>query len=604
MIPPCSTEQIDERELPKPGDVLSGKYRVEREIGRGGMGVVYEVTHVVMTHSRFAIKWLVEPGGSDSEAIRRFRREARVCGAIRHPNVVEVYDVNLDDSGSYMVMELLQGESLSQRIEREGALHYSEACRIVRAALSGVAAAHALGVVHRDLKPANIFLCRAAEGAPALPKVVDFGISRVIAAPGNVDTTETRRGTRIGTPLYMAPEQMRAQECDQRTDVYAFGVTLYEAISGRRAFQADTEAELVYKVLAGEVPELDEVVTRLPAGLSAIVMRAMALAPEQRFASALQLSAALEPYERGDARQVAARGAGATGPRRWPWLGVAAVSGAAALGLWLWPSVPSGVGEQTVAAPATQAPPTAATTDAPNPPPTNVHIVRPAPRAFAQPEPEPTRDRAPDTQNRPPDSSAFPGATPPGNASALAPNAPSAARNPDAPNAPESDAANAARRSAPGSATSESDTPASRAAALSAARNRVAPSAAQGSAAGSRASESEALNAARPSAASRASASGASDPAVNGARASAASAARSAVGAGAAGTGAAAKVGGAARGAASDGRRAAPESDRAAASATAPSPSAPGSTTPPAPVAPVPVRPLPREKPVVSIDSF
>ncbi|HTU57467.1 MAG TPA: protein kinase, partial [Polyangiales bacterium] len=128
--------------MPKPGDVLGGKYRIERLLGSGGMGVVYEVSHLVMTRSRFAIKWWLPVESNASDATRRFKREAKISGAIRHPNVVEVYDVNLDDGGAYLVMELLEGESLADRIARAGALPVSEACQIVDSALAGVAAAH------------------------------------------------------------------------------------------------------------------------------------------------------------------------------------------------------------------------------------------------------------------------------------------------------------------------------------------------------------------------------------------------------------------------------------------------------------------------------
>ncbi|HTU60644.1 MAG TPA: serine/threonine-protein kinase, partial [Polyangiales bacterium] len=170
-------------QAPAPGEVLGGKYRVEREIGSGGMGIVYEVTHLVMTKKRFAVKWLLPlPDGYQGEdaqaAARRFVREAEIAGGICHPNVVEVYDVTVSDSGCFMVMELLEGESLEARLKREGKLSVAEACRIIVACASGVGAAHAANVIHRDLKPANIFLMQLPEAGPSRPKVLDFGISR------------------------------------------------------------------------------------------------------------------------------------------------------------------------------------------------------------------------------------------------------------------------------------------------------------------------------------------------------------------------------------------------------------------------------------------
>ena len=260
------------------------------------MGVVYEVSHLVMTKSRFAIKWLLPLDGGGL-ALRRFQREARICGAIRHPHVVEVYDVNSDDSGSYMVMELLAGESLAERLRRDGALAPHEACALLVKCLAGVAAAHAVGVVHRDLKPANIFLCRrgADDAGEPHPKVLDFGISRVVSRSDAFDTTHTE-GTVIGTPAYMPPEQLRALECDARTDVYALGLTLYESLTGQRAFDAGTHADLVVKIVTGDFRPLAQLAPDLPPGLAGVVERAMHRQPERRYESAQAFADALAPY--------------------------------------------------------------------------------------------------------------------------------------------------------------------------------------------------------------------------------------------------------------------------------------------------------------------
>ena len=327
-------------QAPKTGDVLGDKYRIEREIGSGGMGIVYEVTHLVMTKKRFAVKWLLPlPDGYQGQegqaAARRFVREAEIAGRICHPHVVEVYDVTIGDSGCFMVMELLEGESLEARLKRELQLPVPEASRIIVACASGVSAAHAANVIHRDLKPANIFLSLVPGAAQTCPKVLDFGISRFTAPEGSVQSTVTRAGTLIGTPMYMAPEQLRGFECDARTDVYALGATLYEALSGKRAYDAPTYADLVVRIVTGDARDLRQLVPALPAGLSAIVMQALHHKPEKRYPSVQALADALQVY--ADSRATALSvSTSAPGPNR---RGIAwaagLIAGACVLGLGL-----------------------------------------------------------------------------------------------------------------------------------------------------------------------------------------------------------------------------------------------------------------------------
>ena len=323
---------------PAPGDVLGGKYRVEREIGSGGMGIVYEVTHLVMTKKRFAVKWLLPlPDGYQGEdaqaAARRFVREAEIAGGICHPNVVEVYDVTISDGDCFMVMELLEGESLEARLKREGKLPVAEACRIIVACASGVGAAHAANVIHRDLKPANIFLVRPPDATVIRPKVLDFGISRFTAPNGSMQSTVTRAGTLIGTPMYMAPEQLRGFECDARTDVYGLGVTLYEALSGKPAYHAPTHADLVVRILTGDAHEVRQLEPSVPAGLAAVVMQALHHKPEQRFASVHAFAEALQPYVE-DQRVAAALGGGARRPHKLRWaVGFAVLAGVLGAGV-------------------------------------------------------------------------------------------------------------------------------------------------------------------------------------------------------------------------------------------------------------------------------
>ena len=318
---------------PRPGDVLQGKYRIERVLGSGGWGVVYEARHLVMTERRFAIKWLVPPEG-DETATRRFAREARIASRIRHPHVVDVYDIYLEDSGCFFVMELLEGESLGALLRREGRLAPDLVCSIFLDCLAGLEAAHAGGVIHRDIKPDNIFLCWTSEPKLYHPKLLDFGISRIDGATGATQSTETRSGTVMGTPAYMAPEQVRGSDVDFRTDVYALGVTLHEALSGQRAFQARTYPDLVLKIVTGNSMPLRA--PGLPDALKKIVARAMHCDPDQRFPTVLDFATALRRVEPLTASSAVSRRR-----RTKAVYVVAAIGGAAAVGTLLYATSPS-----------------------------------------------------------------------------------------------------------------------------------------------------------------------------------------------------------------------------------------------------------------------
>jgi len=257
---------------------------------------VLEVTHQV-TQKRFAIKWLLPGLGNSSEAVARFIREAQVAGRFDHRNVVQVYDLGQDSGTSYMVMELLHGESLCARIKRLGRLSVSEACAIMLPCMRALSAAHRAGIIHRDIKPANIFLCTIDGLTAETPKLLDFGIAKLM--PGQVppDGMRTETGAIMGTPHYMAPEQMRGLEVDQRVDVYALGVTLYEMLCGKRPFEANTYADLVLKVTSEPVEPLELRVPTVPAGLAAVVARAMSRDVTARYPSVEAMTLALAPYE-------------------------------------------------------------------------------------------------------------------------------------------------------------------------------------------------------------------------------------------------------------------------------------------------------------------
>jgi serine/threonine-protein kinase len=284
--------------VPVTGDIISGKYRVERTLGTGGMGTVFEAVHQV-TGKRFAVKWLLPDLSSHGDAVQRFIREAQVAGRFEHPNVVEVYDVGQERGSFFMVMELLHGEPLAARLRSRGRLNADEAVGLIIPCLRGVHRAHQAGIVHRDLKPDNIYVCTATNETPETPKVLDFGISKVAARAGEVHASITRTGLVMGTPHYMSPEQLRGKEMDHRVDIYAFGVIMYELLSGKLPFPGDTYGELAVKIATETPIPLLKENPSLPPGLVAVVNKAMARDPAQRYASLDEMGRALEPFSGG-----------------------------------------------------------------------------------------------------------------------------------------------------------------------------------------------------------------------------------------------------------------------------------------------------------------
>jgi serine/threonine-protein kinase len=286
-----------ETAIPHLGDTIGGKYRVERALGRGGMGAVFEVTHCV-TQKHFAIKWLMSEPSSSNDAVTRFVREAQVAGRCEHRNIVEVYDIDRHNGQLFMVMELLKGESLAERIMRcPSGVGYREACRLLVPCIEAIEEAHSSGIIHRDLKPANLFVCQARGREPEFAKVLDFGVSRFVTPDGLLDVSQqTRNGAIIGTPFYMAPEQMRGHAIDARADVYSMGVTLYETLSGTRPYDATSYGDLLLKVTDARPKPVADVVPGLPRPLAEVVARAMATDPGKRFATMTDLARALEVF--------------------------------------------------------------------------------------------------------------------------------------------------------------------------------------------------------------------------------------------------------------------------------------------------------------------
>jgi serine/threonine-protein kinase len=278
--------------IPSVGEVVGGKYRVLGLLGQGGMGAVLEAEHEV-TRKRVAIKWMHPQIAGDADAQARFVREAQASARVRHPNIVDVYDVVREGEAIFLVMELLEGETLTALLRR-GGMPIHKLIELLLPALRAVSAAHRQGVIHRDLKPDNIFLARQPDSPKAVPKVLDFGISKVADSSA---LTLTRTGAAMGTPMYMSLEQLCGdKDLDARADVYALGVILYEAVTGRAPFQAETFSELAIKVATVEPPGPKQVRPELPGALSNLIGAAMAKKRENRLSSVDELVQKLEPF--------------------------------------------------------------------------------------------------------------------------------------------------------------------------------------------------------------------------------------------------------------------------------------------------------------------
>lgn len=288
------------------GDVIHGKYRVLRLIGEGGMGTVYEARHELLGVS-VALKFLHPDISEQSSLKQRFLQEARVGAAIQSPHIVRTIDVDTDENGAFLVMELLEGEPLSHQLEREHALDLPTAMKYFLQLLEGVSAAHGVGVVHRDLKPDNVFVTRVG-GEPFL-KILDFGIAKLRQST-EYKMTLTRPGAVMGTPEYMAPEQaFSADLADSRSDVYSLGVILFEMLSGKLPVEGDNPQVIAEQILTAKIRRLNQLCPDLPPGLVNVVHRAMAADPDERWRDASALRDALLPFvpTTAAARDLAAR---------------------------------------------------------------------------------------------------------------------------------------------------------------------------------------------------------------------------------------------------------------------------------------------------------
>src|SRR5215213_3363508 len=270
------------------GTTLAGKYRIDKRLNEGGMGSVYQGTHVLMDKT-VAIKVLRPSLAADEKIVARFSREARAASRISHPNALSVTDFGEDETGHvYLVMEFLSGRTLKHVIRDEGPLPLARVVDIARQVGDALHAAHEQGVVHRDLKSDNIMLLDTMTGDHA--KVLDFGIAKIKEPDGAVDTNLTAPNLVIGTPQYMSPEQCsQDSEIDARSDIYSFGVILYEMLVGHVPFSGDSPTMVMMKHLQDPVPSVLEEREDVPAPVARVVARAMAKRPGDRYQSVAEL---------------------------------------------------------------------------------------------------------------------------------------------------------------------------------------------------------------------------------------------------------------------------------------------------------------------------
>ncbi len=287
--------------LPKEGDLLAGKYRVERVLGQGGMGVVVAAQHLTLRQT-VAVKLLLPEAMERQDSVERFLREGRAAVSIQSEHIARVLDVGTLDTGQpFMVMEYLVGNDLDAILDSRGALPISEAVDYVLQACEAIAEAHMLGIVHRDLKPANIFVTRRADGS-SLVKVLDFGLSKVTKAD-SLEPSLTSANTVMGSPYYMSPEQVRSlKNIDMRADIWALGVILFQLICNHRPFEEQSLGALFVMIGAEAPAPVRQYLPDIPVELEAILTKCLEKAPANRFQTVAELARALAPFSTENAR--------------------------------------------------------------------------------------------------------------------------------------------------------------------------------------------------------------------------------------------------------------------------------------------------------------
>jgi serine/threonine-protein kinase len=281
-------EQNELEGVPEPGEIVVGKYRVDRVLGVGGMGCVVAATHTTLDQ-KVAIKFLLVKAAKNPKNVMRFQREAQAAAKIKSDHVAKVSDVGTLDNGTpFMVMEYLDGEDLSERLQNKGPLQPDEAVRYLMQACEALAEAHRNGIIHRDLKPANLFVATAADGNVRV-KVLDFGISKIIDEKDDL----TKTSALMGSPLYMSPEQMMsAKAADARADIWALGCILFELVSGQPPFIGNTLPEICSRILTAPPTQLSSLIPIQPE-LEAVIMHALQKKPEERFQSLAEFASAI-----------------------------------------------------------------------------------------------------------------------------------------------------------------------------------------------------------------------------------------------------------------------------------------------------------------------
>jgi serine/threonine-protein kinase len=272
-----------------PGHIIANKYRLVRQLGRGGMGSVWAADHLALS-SQVAVK-IIDPAiAKNEEALTRFLREAQAAAALRSPHVVQTFDYGVHDGVPYIAMELLEGESLAQRLDKVGSIPLEETAHILTQVGRAIARAHEAGIVHRDLKPDNIFLVRNDD--EEIAKVLDFGIAKATGgALGN--SSQTRTGAILGTPYYMSPEQAEGnRSVDHRTDLWSLAIITFECVTGKRPFESEALGDLILQICVRPI-KLPSTVVPVPHAFDAWYQLATQREPAQRFQSARELTVAL-----------------------------------------------------------------------------------------------------------------------------------------------------------------------------------------------------------------------------------------------------------------------------------------------------------------------
>lgn len=284
------------------GSVVANRYRIEAIVGRGGMGVVVAARHLELDE-RVAVKFMSHDALGDPEAVARFDREVRAAARLRSEYVARVFDAGkLTDGSRYMVLEYLEGEDLSARVQREGPLELGLAIRFMLQTCAAVFEAHLLGIVHRDLKPANLRVVLRADGSEIV-KVLDFGVMKRLTCDKNDTlTADTQPGTVIGTPFYTSPEQLRGKaDVDVRSDIWSLGATLFELLTGKPPFDGKTYPQVIAKVLEAAPQPLRSLRPDLPSSVEGVVMRCLEKVPSARYGNVVEFACALAETVKLDA---------------------------------------------------------------------------------------------------------------------------------------------------------------------------------------------------------------------------------------------------------------------------------------------------------------